>query len=81
MRPGAGSADELGETMAGSKPPTRAPRKSATSARPSLVFVAVGVVATGLYFLLPAAVQDFAYDVFGLACVIAIAVGVRRNRP
>jgi diguanylate cyclase (GGDEF)-like protein/PAS domain S-box-containing protein len=51
------------------------------SSRPSQVFLAVGTVAAGAYFLLPSVPQSFAYDVFGLACVGAIAVGVRRYRP
>ena len=51
------------------------------SSRPSQVFLAVGTVAAGVYFLLPSVPQSFAYDVFGLACVGAIAVGVRRYRP
>jgi diguanylate cyclase (GGDEF)-like protein len=56
-------------------------RKPALLAWPSRVFLIVGAAATGIYFLLPAGVQNFGYDVFGLACVGAIIVGLRRNRP
>ena len=51
------------------------------SALPSRVFLVVGVAAPGIYFLLPAGVQNFGYDAFGLACVGAIVVGLRCNRP
>ena len=51
------------------------------SALPSRVFLVVGAAATGIYFLLPAGVQNFGYDAFGLACVGAIVVGLRCNRP
>ena len=51
------------------------------SAWPARVYLVVGAAATGIYFLLPAGVQNFGYDAFGLACVAAIVVGLRRNRP
>src|SRR5712692_6368766 len=51
------------------------------SSRPSQVFVVIGALAAGAYFLLPSVPQNFAYDVFGLACVGAIVVGVRWHRP
>jgi diguanylate cyclase (GGDEF)-like protein len=56
-------------------------RTSAGSPWPARAFLIVGVAATGVYFLLPVGVQNFGYDAFGLACVGAILVGVRRNRP
>ncbi|GAA3567270.1 hypothetical protein GCM10022197_24240 [Microlunatus spumicola] len=45
-------------------------------------FLGVAVAATGVYLLLPdGAVQDALYVAFGLAAVVAVEVGVRRNRP
>lgn len=46
-----------------------------------LVFVIAGIVATGAYFVLPPTVETFYYDVISLTPVVAIAVGVQRNRP
>ncbi len=46
-----------------------------------LVFVIAGIVATGAYFVLTPTVESFYYDGISLAPVVAIAVGVRRNRP
>lgn len=46
-----------------------------------IVYVVVGVVATGVYFLLSGAAQDTLYDLFGVCSVAAILVGVRLYRP
>ena len=51
------------------------------SSRVWLIYLTVGFVAIGLYFLLSGAVQDTLYDLFGVSSVIAILVGVRWYRP
>ena len=65
----------------GSAAVTPAAGTARLSAWPSRIFLVVGAAATGIYFLLPAGVQNFGYDAFGLACVGAIVVGLRSNRP
>ncbi|MFL5820687.1 MAG: diguanylate cyclase [Solirubrobacteraceae bacterium] len=60
---------------------TTASRTTALSSTPSRAFLIAGVVAIGVYFLLPAGAQNFGYDAFGLACVAAIVVGVVHHRP
>src|SRR5215212_1418973 len=61
--------------------PATAVGESGRSAWPARAFLIAGAAATAVYFLLPEGVQNFGYDAFGLACVGAIMVGVRRNRP
>ncbi|CAN5785270.1 hypothetical protein BH23ACT11_BH23ACT11_13700 [soil metagenome] len=45
------------------------------------IYLAVGAVATGAYFLLPAFAQNVEFVVFGAAAVTAIISGVRRYGP
>ncbi|MGI3780657.1 MAG: hypothetical protein ACRYG2_07755, partial [Janthinobacterium lividum] len=53
------------------------------SARPVWAwFLSAAVVGIGAYYLLPDGLpRDALYVVFGLAAVVAVEVGVRRNRP
>ena len=52
------------------------------TARAGTAFLACGVALTGIYFLLPrGAPQSVVYDVIGVGSSIAIAVGIRLNRP
>ena len=53
----------------------------ARSARVSLIYLAVGAVATALYFLLPQQAQSWATDAIALTAPIAILVGVHMHRP
>jgi diguanylate cyclase len=47
-----------------------------------LVYLLVGIIATGGYFLLPSAsMQNIFYDLIGFSAVAAIVVGVRVHRP
>jgi diguanylate cyclase (GGDEF)-like protein/PAS domain S-box-containing protein len=47
-----------------------------------LVYLLVGILATGVYFLLPSAsAQNIFYDLIGFSAVAAIVVGVRIHRP
>ena len=51
-------------------------------ARAWLLYASLGVLATGVYFLLPSApAQNVLYDLIGVSAVGAIAVGIRSNRP
>lgn len=56
-------------------------RLSMLGAPASRLFLALGVLATGLYFLLAGAAQDSLYDLIGLTSAIAILLGVRWHRP
>jgi diguanylate cyclase (GGDEF)-like protein len=53
------------------------------SARAWRLYLAGGVIAVALYFLLPlkGLWSSLAYDLIGLSSVVAILVGVRRHRP
>ncbi len=45
-------------------------------------YVAAGLVAIVAYWVMPAGIaQDVIYEVVGLSCVAAIAIGVHRHRP
>ena len=46
-----------------------------------VVYLVLGVLATGVYFLLSGAAQDTLYDLLGVCSVAAILIGVRRYRP
>jgi hypothetical protein len=46
-----------------------------------LVYLLLGVLATGAYFLLSGMAKDTLYNLVGASSVIAILVGVRRYRP
>jgi len=60
---------------------------SARSRRPAvptslpIVYLVLGVVATGVYFLLSGTSQDTLYDPVSLSSVVAIPIGVRRYHP
>ena len=51
-----------------------------TFERPWLLYLVLGVIATGMYFLLPAVAQGTLYNLIGASAVIAILVGVRWHR-
>jgi hypothetical protein len=53
------------------------------SGRAWRLYLAGGVVAVALYFLLPlqGLWSSFAYNLIGLSSVAVIVVGVRRHRP
>src|SRR5215216_4706708 len=47
-----------------------------------LLYLLLGVLATGGYFLLPSvSVQNVFYNLVGFSSVVAIGVGIRMNRP
>ncbi len=52
--------------------------RSVAPERLPIVYVVVGVVATGVYVLLYGAAQDTLYDLFGVCSVAAILIGVGR---
>lgn len=54
---------------------------TARSSVPAFVYLGVGLVLASAYLFLPKLYQNVAQDVSGLSAVIAIIVGVRRNRP
>ena len=45
------------------------------------IYLAAGVVAVGVYFLLPDFAQNLEFLLIGLSAVAAILVGVRRHHP
>ena len=47
------------------------------------VYLAAGIAAIGLYFLLPwnSTAQSALYDLVGISSAVAILVGTRRHRP
>ena len=51
------------------------------NSRAWLVYLLLGVLATGAYFLLSGAAKDTLYNLVGASSVIAILVGVRSYRP
>ena len=72
------------DTLVPASPTTGArPADRLAAARPAWAwFLAVAVLGTGVYLLMPLGLpQDALYVAFGLAAVVAVEVGVRRNRP
>jgi diguanylate cyclase (GGDEF)-like protein len=51
------------------------------SPKPAFIYLGLGILATGGFFLLPESWQNPWSDAIGLSCVAAIVVGTRRNRP
>jgi diguanylate cyclase (GGDEF)-like protein len=47
----------------------------------AIAYLAVGAVVAGVYVFLPRVAQNVAQDIAGFSAVIAILVGVRRNKP
>ncbi|MGI8910065.1 MAG: response regulator [Rubrobacteraceae bacterium] len=54
---------------------------SSDGSRAWLLYLVLGLVATVMYSVLSGAVQDTLYNLIGASALIAILVGVRRNRP
>ena len=46
-----------------------------------LVYLVLGTIANGAYFLLSGIAQDIMYNLIGVSALIAILVGVRQHRP
>ena len=59
----------------------RNPDHNLDSTRAWIVYLVLGVLATGTYFLLSGVAKDTIYNLIGASSVIAILVGVRRYRP
>jgi signal transduction histidine kinase len=67
------------------KEENNSPKESEMATKDSrvwLLYLLVGVLATGVYFLLPSAsTQNILYDLIGFSAVVAIVVGVYMYRP
>jgi len=54
---------------------------SGSGSRAWLLYLTLGIVATGVYFLLSGAAQDTLYDLIGVSSVAAVLVGLWWYRP
>ena len=67
------------------KEENNSPKESEMATKDSrvwLLYLLVGVLATGVYFLLPSAsTQNILYDLIGFSAVVAVVVGVYMYRP
>src|SRR5688572_18070987 len=48
---------------------------------PSLVYLGVGIALSAVYVFLPQTAQNIAQNIAGASAVLAILIGIRRNRP
>jgi diguanylate cyclase (GGDEF)-like protein len=57
------------------------PPVSTRSPLPSLIYLGVGVALSAVYIFLPQTAQNIAQNLAGASAVVAILIGIRRNRP